>query len=193
MNKQESKYFSTAILMDEAFIDLLEKKNIEYITVKEICLKAGVNRSTFYLHYESINDLIEETMDYINKKFVDHFQGNTDEFILKINTSHTNELRLISETYLIPYLTFVKDNRKIFHASFRNPIDMRTNERYKSLEKTILLPILERFHVLESDRKFVLAFYIHGIMAIIKVWLENDCKEDVHEINRLIIKYVEKE
>ena len=51
MNKNESKYFNTAILFDEALIYLLENKDIEYITIKEICNKAGVNRSTFYLHY----------------------------------------------------------------------------------------------------------------------------------------------
>lgn len=33
--------------MDEALILLLEDKDFEYITVKEICRKAGVNRSTF--------------------------------------------------------------------------------------------------------------------------------------------------
>ena len=70
MNKNESKYFNTAILFDEALIYLLEKKDAEYITIKEICTKAGVNRSTFYLHYESISDLIEETMNYINKKVI---------------------------------------------------------------------------------------------------------------------------
>ena len=56
MNKSESKYLNTARLMDEAFILLLDKKDYEFITVKEICEKAGVNRSTFYLHYETINE-----------------------------------------------------------------------------------------------------------------------------------------
>lgn len=47
MNKNESKYFNTAILFDEALIYLLEKKDIEYITVKEtwkevIHLKAAI-------------------------------------------------------------------------------------------------------------------------------------------------------
>ncbi len=37
MNKSESKYFNTAARMDEALILLLEKKDLEYITVKEIC------------------------------------------------------------------------------------------------------------------------------------------------------------
>ena len=50
MNKNESKYFNTAIKMDEALIMLLEKKDFEYITIKEICDTAGVNRSTFYLY-----------------------------------------------------------------------------------------------------------------------------------------------
>ena len=61
MNKNESKYFNTAIRMDEALIALLEKKDFEYISIKEICQKAGVNRSTFYLHYENTADLLKET------------------------------------------------------------------------------------------------------------------------------------
>ena len=42
MNKNESKYFNTAIKMDEALLSLLEKKDFEYITIKEICDAAGV-------------------------------------------------------------------------------------------------------------------------------------------------------
>ena len=70
MNKNESKYFCTATLFDEALINLLDKKDIEYITIKEICKKAGFNRSTFYLHYENIDDLLNECMEYINKKII---------------------------------------------------------------------------------------------------------------------------
>ena len=42
LNKSESKYFSTAARMDEAFLELIETKDFSYITVKEICEKAGV-------------------------------------------------------------------------------------------------------------------------------------------------------
>ena len=66
LNKAESKYFSTAVKMNEALIECLEKKDFEYITVKEICEKAGVNRSTFYLHYETITDLLKECVEYTN-------------------------------------------------------------------------------------------------------------------------------
>ncbi len=109
MNKNGSKYFNTAILFDEALISLLEKKDIDYITIKEICDKAGLNRSTFYLHYESINDLVEETTNYINKKFTDYFNENERDFIDKINSSSSENLKLIEEKHLTPYLSFIKE------------------------------------------------------------------------------------
>ena len=68
LNKSESKYYNTACLMDEALILLLEKKEYSFITVKEICEKAGVNRSTFYLHYETIDDLLSECIEYVGSK-----------------------------------------------------------------------------------------------------------------------------
>lgn len=70
MNKSESKYFHTALRMNEALISLLEKKDLEFITVKEICETAGVNRSTFYLHYETISDLMNETVEMVDKRFL---------------------------------------------------------------------------------------------------------------------------
>ena len=77
MNKTESKYFYTAELMNQALLSLLEKKDIEFITVTEITKKAGVNRSTFYLHYDNIYELLEETIENLNKQFVGSFElGN---------------------------------------------------------------------------------------------------------------------
>lgn len=84
--------------MDEALICLLNEKDYEYITVKEICKKAGVNRSAFYLHYESIDDLLEETLGFINKKFLDCFE-DTSDFITNINVSSKENLYLINDKY----------------------------------------------------------------------------------------------
>ena len=60
--------------MDEALLALLAKIELAYITVKEICAEADVNRSTFYLHYETIGDLLSESIQYMNKQFVSHMQ-----------------------------------------------------------------------------------------------------------------------
>ena len=49
----------------KAFTKLLREKPIQRIAVKELCQEAGVNRSTFYAHYQDIYDLltkIEEDM-----------------------------------------------------------------------------------------------------------------------------------
>ena len=81
MNKSESKYYNTALLMDEALLRLLEKKDFEFITITEVCQKAGVNRSTFYLHYENMDDLLVETIQMINKRFNDAFNNK------KVNAS----------------------------------------------------------------------------------------------------------
>ena len=79
MAKNESKYFNTALLMDEALLQLLQKKDFEYITIKELCKKAGVNRSTFYLHYENMNDLLKESMEMLEKKFYSSFSSVMNE------------------------------------------------------------------------------------------------------------------
>lgn len=190
MNKNESKYFNTALLFDEALIYLLEKKDIEYITIKEICNKAGVNRSTFYLHYETINDLVEETVEYVNKKFTMYFNIDANEFTHKISTSKIEDLKLIEKRYLTPYLTFVKENKKIFKASFVNPKSMRADSRYNHLKKNIIIPILDRFGVNEKEREYIINFYITGIIAIIKEWINKDCKDNIEEIEDVIIKCV---
>ena len=193
MNKQKSKYFNTASLFDEALIILLEQKDIEYITIKEICERAGVNRSTFYLHYESINDLLEETMDYINNKFQNSFENHPEEFINQIDSLSLKELNLVNEKYLIPYLNFIKDNKRIFKASFSNPISMKANDRFNSLKKYVLNPILEKYNVPDQEKKFLLSFYVHGIMAIIEEWLCEDCSTQIETIEKYIYHCVRPE
>lgn len=69
MNKFESKYFNTAKKMNDSLLYLLEKKDFEFITVKDICSLANVNRSTFYLHYENTYDLLEEVITNATNSF----------------------------------------------------------------------------------------------------------------------------
>lgn len=190
MNKNESKYFNTAVLFDEALIYFLNKKSIEYITIKEICNKAGVNRSTFYLHYESINDLVEETMNYINNRFIMYFNADTKDFINKIKCSNLEDLKLVQKEYLTPYLNFIKENKNIFKASFNNPKGMMAINKYNHLKVYVINPILDRFNIPKNERDYLIAFYISGIIAIIKEWINNDCKASIIDVEDIIIKCV---
>jgi AcrR family transcriptional regulator len=83
--------------MDEALITLLEKKDFEYITIKEICDTAGVNRSTFYLHYENISDLLRETTRYIVDKHLAYYEIDQNSISLQFKTCRRDELLFISE------------------------------------------------------------------------------------------------
>lgn len=94
--------------MDESFLSLLEKKDFAYITVKEICEKAGVNRSTFYLHYETLSDLLEESAQHIVDQFVSSMPYETAEFLDKLQKCPLGEMFLITPEYLIPYLNYIK-------------------------------------------------------------------------------------
>ena len=186
MNKSESKYFNTALCMDEALIALLEVKDLEYITVKEICEKAGVNRSTFYLHYETIADLVNEAMENVNKRFLACFTQSEDDFAGKISDKKLEDLVLITQDYLRPYLQFISENKKVYRASFRNPNEMQANARYKNLKKYILEPILKKFGVPEMCWQYYIAYFIEGTMAIIKEWLNHDCQDSVETIAAII-------
>ena len=96
MNKSESKYFNTAKKMNLALISLLKKKPFEYITISELCEKAGVNRSTFYLHYEKTYDLLSETTQYILDGFLSYFTTDTKSIAFNVANSNLDELNFIN-------------------------------------------------------------------------------------------------
>ncbi len=186
MNKSESKYFNTALRMDEALIALLEKKDLEYITVKEICHQAGVNRSTFYLHYESNAELLDETMEMINQRFLSYFPQEEDAVLGDMEHRELNDLVFVTQEYLLPYLRFIQDNKKVYRAAFRNPSSMQANARYGVLKQRILDPILERFEIPAARRPYYIAYYVEGIAAIVKEWLRHDCGDSVEMIAAII-------
>ena len=186
MNKSQSKYFNTALRMDEALIALLEEKDLEYITVKEICHQAGVNRSTFYLHYETISDLVNETMEMINQRFLSYFPQQEEEVLDNMDSRKLEDLVLVTRQYLLPYLHFIRDNKKVYRAAFRNPSSMQAHTRYGELKRHILGPVLERFQIPSAHQPYYMAYYVEGIIAIVKEWLRQDCADEVEMIADII-------
>lgn len=144
MNRSESKYFATAVRMDKAFLELIEKKDFAYITVKEVCEKAGVNRSTFYLHYETLGDLLAESAQYI------------------------------------------KENKRVFLATIAHASILQMDRAYQKLNTHVLTPILNRYQVPINAQKYMMQFYMNGLMAIIKEWLKDDCKDSIEHIVSVI-------
>ena len=186
MNKSESKYFNTAAKMDLALISLLKKKSFEYITVSEICETAGVNRSTFYLHYETIGDLLSETARYLLNDFLSYFSTDTQSIALNLIDCELDELIFICDKYLTPYLNYIKDHKEVFGTALLHNKTLGFEDVYKRMFENIFNPILDRFHYSPDDRQYVMMYYLNGINAVIIEWLKNDCGKPIKEISEII-------
>ena len=187
MNRSKSKYFNTALRMNESLIELLEEKELEYITVKEICQRAGVNRSTFYLHYETIADLVNETAETIDRRFLSYFPQDRRALM---DSPDRKDLVLVSREYLLPYLRFIQENKKVYRAAFKNPVGMQTDARYRKLRQYVLEPIMERFEIPDPHRPYYIAYYVEGVFAIVKEWLGRDCADEVETVIEIILACV---
>ncbi len=190
MNKNESKYFNTAKKMDEALITLLEKKDFTYITVKEICDTAGVNRSTFYLHYENTSDLLNEATKHILDSFLSYFPVDRKNIALRLEERELNELLFITPEYITPYLTFIKENQRLFKTSLNQLGSMNFDGVYDRMFKHIFTPILSKFHVPENEHPYMMKFYLSGVTAVVMEWINNGCKDDMHDIVTVITECI---
>ena len=186
MNKNESKYFNTAIKMDEALISLLEKKDFEYITIKEICEAAGVNRSTFYLHYENMSTLLEETTRYILDRHFAYYDVDKKSMLKRLANCEINELIFVTREFLAPYLTFIKENRRIFKLAIKHFEVMNMGDVYDYMFKYIFEPILARFRIPENNQPYVIKFYLTGVFAIVTEWLDKKCADSMDALIKII-------
>ena len=185
MNKNESKYFNTAKKMNDALITLLETKEYEYITIKEICHIANVNRSTFYLHYSNMNDLLEETIESLNLSFNSHFKSKENESTI-ISKENIEDLLLINDDHLIPYLNFIKENKNIYKVLKTHPQLFNANKTYDQMFRKLFVPIMNRFGLDEKWHKYLMDFYISGLTSIVFDWFYDDCKIPVQEVSNFI-------
>ena len=186
MNKSESKYFNTAVKMDLALISLLKEKPFDYITVSEICKKAGVNRSTFYLHYETIGDLLEETTRYLLNDFWTYFTSDVKFEVEKLKSCKLDEIFFIRKEYLVPYLTYVKDNKEVFATVLTHYKTLKFDDVHRQMFENIYNPVLDRFGIPDKNRHFVMMYYLNGIMAVISEWIKEDCISPIEDIIEII-------
>lgn len=185
MNKSESKYFHTAERMDEALLSLLLEKDFEYITVKDICTQAGVNRSTFYLHYENTADLLVEAVEMVNRRFQASL-SLPEQAVSDISSLPKENLFFMTDRWLLPWLDFVRENRRIYKA-IHTKLDLFGGEdTYQEYFRTVFSPILSRYGVAAQRHEYIMEFYRRGLVAVMLKWVESDCRESAAEIAEMI-------
>lgn len=191
MSRSESKYLNTARLMDEALLSLLTKKKYEFITVKELCEKAGVNRSTFYLHYEGMNDLLAESLDHTMGKLRERFRDDIKIENKIIDESSMEELNIVRPQYLVPYLDFVKENKALFDAVISQRTVFHTRDSFRRIYEEILNPILSRTGLSDVEKNYRAVYTLSGMFFAILEWVRGGCRESVSQMADIITDCVE--
>ena len=180
MKKDKGKYFYAASLMQQALLSLLEKKDIDFISVTEIAKKAGVNRSTFYLHYDNIYELFEETLENINKEFISSFN------VKKLEVKSAESAFLLTEEYLVPYLNFCKKNKKLLRLVHEKRLLFQCEKAYRNMYDTIFYPAISQYVTDETQKIYNLEFFTQGVVGIVNKWIELDCKTGIDELMEII-------
>ena len=96
------------------------------------------------------------------------------------------ELNFINEKYLHPYLSFIKDNRRVLATVLTQPRIFQSEKIFERLFKHIFDSVLERFSYPQDERRYVMMFYLNGLTAIVTQWLKDECKKSVEEIAEII-------
>ena len=96
----------------DSFYNLLQKKQLNQITVKDIVTDCGVNRNSFYYYFEDIPSLMTEEIDFLCEKIMANYSEHSS-----------------IEDWLIYVLSLAKDNRKILNNCL-SYIERSTYEKY---------------------------------------------------------------
>lgn len=153
--------------IEKIFLELIQTKEINNISVTDICKKANLNRTTFYSNYIDINDLADKIRDELEKE-VSYFyieEGN-GEF------NNNNLLKLFNH---------IKENQLFYKTYFKLEFD-------KGPINSIYNSTLENAHLYYNDNKidYHIEFFKAGLNAIILKWLYSGCTESPEEMVNII-------
>lgn len=184
MNRSEVKYHNTAIKMYNALFELLEVKNFTSINVKELCEKANINRSTFYGHYDSMSDLLDDAKQYVVNDFFNSFKQN---LFVDLDQEGDIEKNTINN-YIVPYLTFIKKNKLVFKVFMENLQTFKVDEYHKFLLEKVFIPILTKKGIKDPlTINYISKYYLSGVTAIVMDWINRDCIDDISYMSDIIL------
>ncbi|MBQ7308407.1 MAG: TetR/AcrR family transcriptional regulator C-terminal domain-containing protein [Clostridia bacterium] len=188
MDRSEAKFKNTAIKMQEALLDLLNTKSFEEITVTDVTQKAKVNRSTFYSHYQNTFDLLSEIWEESRLSFEQKTKNIVGEIDFKRSDLTLDDINFITPKFLLPYLQFVKENKKLFNVFVSNIKYYNSTYIFDYFQSHVLKPVFERYNIFDETLIFYLSkYYTTGISTIIVEWVKRDCIDDMMLICEIIM------
>ena len=161
--KNNSRSRETRERLKEALLRLLARRDILDVTVSRLCQEAGVNRSTFYSHYDRIGELMEELEQEIGANLIGRFRGDNYDGEHPFSPGH-----------LLPILEHIRDNRDFYRVYLsQSTAQHRMDWAFGQLLEWYVRPLLRGLSVEEEAIAYYFAFFRAGFLALIQQWLQN--------------------
>ena len=162
MENLDRRSRKTRIAINNAFWNLMHKKDFEDITIRDITEEADIHRATFYLHYEDKYDLLEKNIREIFYKVIEY-----DEALLATNTSFSYEILLSFVLHCDEYFDFYSimlHNRGtlFFEKTFKEILLERQKMRYNFFTGNLI------------ERELSIQFYTSAVAGSIEWWIKNN-------------------
>ncbi|MGN1399472.1 MAG: TetR/AcrR family transcriptional regulator [Erysipelotrichaceae bacterium] len=178
MKKKENQRIAlTKRLLKESLIKLMAEKNIQQITVMELCQAAEINRSTFYNHYGCPQDVLQ---DIENSIIVD---------LEKIWEKEVSGKNWPLNKRVEALCTYILDNRQLFELLLRNS---DTTSGFASLLMNAAHVRMTYDQVFSygdnnDSKKLLITFLNNGAYYMIRQWILEDMPISAKEIGDIIM------
>ncbi|MGN0479061.1 MAG: TetR/AcrR family transcriptional regulator C-terminal domain-containing protein [Hominenteromicrobium sp.] len=179
MNQKNNQRFQeTDRRIRDCFLSALSEKELSEITVQEICAQAGINRSSFYLHYKDVYDVLD-AMSYEAGKTV----------MEDIAKADVQSPYFFSEEYVLVILRHVRENA-VFYRAYLSGVGMADIEKgYRTLFETVFKPYFRQLGIESEHRmEYYFAFVKSGFLAVVRQWLDYGCAETPGELADIIMQ-----
>ncbi len=147
---------------------LMQKKNIREITVTELVDEVDINRSTFYLHYEDIYQMLES----IEQEIMDEIKGSIEKNPIESFASSK------AQAFIVHIFSYLEENREICNALLGPHGDMAFVERTEKLiSETVFDSLAAQFPRNTPDLIYTYTFCLTGLVGMTTAWLSADHPE----------------
>ena len=170
--KNNLRYQKSEQKIKDAVMSLLDNKSLNQLSVQDICKESGVNRSTFYAHYQDIPQLLNKLETEIHQKIIAQY-GN-------LNDASGS---MLDGSFYLPFLTTISEHKNFYKACLqaRNSFPITTG--YEALMEHVVKPACKSIGITDdSEMLYYLVFYQAGFTFVLKRWVDNDCKESPETI-----------
>lgn len=153
----------TKQLLQNAFLKLLKTTPLHAISIRELSKEAGINRTTFYNHYGSQYDLLND----ISQRFLDSIADRLENADFSDRESVHQRVAMVLE--------YIVENRDLSILLINNNIDPSFAERIFTLPKIsdLLDAALSKCRD-ERKRTATISFVIHGSYKLLQEWINQE-------------------